>query len=361
MATFKKRLSTKVEKNSDRKEVLIRLRHGKNIEIYAKSHVFIHPKFFSEKDGDIVIKSRIFTDEVREANQLKSRLDTLVNHIAGEFQNTPKDTVSSKWMQETIDRFTWPEQYEKKEEPVRKSFFELYDIFLTSRENLSEGRKKHYKVFINILKRYELYTKEYLDLDTLTPQSIQDIADFMKKEHTFFQTTPEGTRISFVSTYPETSTYVTVPAGTVFKGRISDSHPPYITGNGGLIVIKVDQIIYKGRAYDIDAKVSIANGKHIFFNNIKGKRMYFQSIPKALKPGTKFFKKMWRVTCNLAKNESGVEIILTPFSLLTGTVVYALNLATSPVLAIFYKGKSITIPSGSPFTIQLREDAVLAK
>ena len=183
----------------------------------------------------------------------------------------------------------------------------------------------------------------------------------VRLQQTISDKTPEGTRISFVSTYPETSTYVTVPAGTVFKGRISDSHPPYITGNGGLIVIKVDQIIYKGRAYDIDAKVSIANGKHIFFNNIKGKRMYFQSIPKALKPGTKFFKKMWRVTCNLAKNESGVEIILTPFSLLTGTVVYALNLVTSPVLAIFYKGKSITIPSGSPFTIQLREDAVLAK
>ena len=88
-----------------------------------------------------------------------------------------------------------PASYAKKEEPVRKSFFELYDIFLTSKENLSEGRKKHYKVFINILKRYELYTKEYLALDTLTPQSIQDIADFMKNEHTFFKTTPEGIKV----------------------------------------------------------------------------------------------------------------------------------------------------------------------
>ena len=181
----------------------------------------------------------------------------------------------------------------------------------------------------------------------------------VRLQQTVSDKTAEGTRISFVSSYPETSTYVTIPAGTVFRGRISDSHPPYITGNGGLIVIKVDQIIYKGKTYDIDAKVSVANGKHIFFNNIKGKRMYFQSIPKAMRPGTKFFKKMWRVTCNLAKNESGVEIILTPFSFLTGTLVYAVNFVASPVLAIFYKGKSITIPSGSPFTIQLREDAVL--
>lgn len=89
MATFQKRLSSKNDKSSDKKEILIRLRHGKNIEVFAKSRIFIHPKFFSIKDGDIVIKSRIFTEEVREANLLKSRLDSLTNHIAGEFQNTP--------------------------------------------------------------------------------------------------------------------------------------------------------------------------------------------------------------------------------------------------------------------------------
>lgn len=173
--------------------------------------------------------------------------------------------------------------------------------------------------------------------------------------------TPEGTRISFKSTYPETSRYITIPAGTIFYGRITDTHGPQITGNGGLIVIEVNQMVYQGKTYNIDAKISVANEKRIFLNNIKGKRMYFQSIPKALKPGTTFFKKMWRVTCKLAQNESGVEIILTPFSLITGVVVYAVNLVASPVVAIFYKGKSITIPANSRFIIQLREDAVLYK
>lgn len=195
MATFKLRLSAKEEKNSDKKEILIRLRHGKNIEVYAKSHIFISPKFFSDKEEDIVIKSRIFTDEVREANQLKSRLDSLINHIAGEFQTAPKDTVTSKWMQDTIDRYTWPDKYKAKTEEKRKSFFDLYDLFLTSKEDLSEGRKRHYKVFINILKRYELYSKEFLNLDTMSPQTIQNIADFIKNEHTLFRTTEEGFRI----------------------------------------------------------------------------------------------------------------------------------------------------------------------
>ena len=180
-------------------------------------------------------------------------------------------------------------------------------------------------------------------------------------QQTISDKTIEGTRISFVSTYPETSTYITVPAGTVFKGRVSNTHEPYLSGNGGLIVINVDQMIYRGKTYDINAKVSIANGKRIYLNNIKGKRMYFQSFPKALKPGTSFFKKMWKVTCKLAQNDSGVEIILTPFSLLTGSVVYAVNFVASPVLALFYKGKSITIPADSPFTIQLRENVNLLK
>lgn len=193
MATFKLRLSTKGEKTSDKKEVLIRLRHGKNIEVYAKSRIFISPKFFSEKESDIVIKSRIFTDEVRQANQTKSRLDALINHIAGEFQNSAKDAITSEWMQQVIDRYTWPEKYEpKQEEETRKSFFELFDTFLTAKADLSPSRLAHYRVLQNILKRFELYTKCFLDLDTLSPETIQDIADFMRNEHTLFRTDKDG-------------------------------------------------------------------------------------------------------------------------------------------------------------------------
>ena len=120
-------------------------------------------------------------------------------------------------------------------------------------------------------------------------------------------------------------------------------------------------MVYKGYAYPIDATISVADGKHIFFNNIKGERMYLKSIVKSVKPGAGYFKKMWKVTKKLARNESGVEIILTPFSFIAGSVVYVANLVASPVLAIFYKGKSITIPAGSQFTIKLREDAVLVR
>ena len=81
--------------------------------------------------------------------------------------------------------------------------------------------------------------------------------------------TPVGTKVTFQNLYPETSKYVTIPAGTTFQGKVVDSHKPQITGNGGLIVIEIKQMIYKGVAYPINAKVSVADDKRIFFNNIK--------------------------------------------------------------------------------------------
>lgn len=168
--------------------------------------------------------------------------------------------------------------------------------------------------------------------------------------------TPVGTRLSFISQYPEIATYITIPSGTVFKGKVTDSHPPNITGNGGLIVIEVDEMVYKGKTYKIDAKISVANEKRIFFNNIKGKHQFWKGLVKSTTPGYKFFKKMWRCTCKYWKNDNGVEILLTPVTFISGTVVYVLNVAASPVLAIFSKGGSISIPKNADFVIQLRED-----
>lgn len=187
-----------------------------------------------------------------------------------------------------------------------------------------------------------------------------------KKFHVKLQTavsdrTPAGTKISFVSLYPETSRYITIPAGTVFYGKVTDSHPPQLSANGGLIVIEADEMIYKNVRYRIDAKISIANGKKIFLNNIKGPRKYWQNMGKSTQKGHAFYNKMWKKTKGLAKNANRVEIILTPFTFLCGTVVYAANIIASPALALFSKGGSISIPKNAIFTIQLTEDTLIMK
>lgn len=169
--------------------------------------------------------------------------------------------------------------------------------------------------------------------------------------------TKKGTKLSFVSKYPVSTTYFTIPMGTTFYGEISDSHRPQLTGNGGLISIKITSMSIRGENYPINGYISKANYKNIFFNNIKGERRYMKSMAKSTKPGRHFFSKMMRVTSNLAGD--GSSVILSPFSILFGVVTVGANTLAAPVLAIFYKGGSIYIPEGADFEIRLGQDAYI--
>lgn len=167
----------------------------------------------------------------------------------------------------------------------------------------------------------------------------------------------KGSKIKFVSLYPVSTTYLTIPSGTEFIGKIIDSHSPQLSANGGLIKIEVESLILGGEVHPITAYVTKANSKKIFFNNIKGKRKYYSSMVKSTKNGRHFCRKMMRVTASLASD--GSSIILTPFSLCAGVLALGGNIIVSPVLGLFHKGDSIKINSGNIFEIKLSQDAFI--
>lgn len=171
--------------------------------------------------------------------------------------------------------------------------------------------------------------------------------------------TRKDARISFSSVYntPLKRTGVIIPAGTVFRGEIIDSHAPQMTGNGGLIVMMVDGITYNGSTTRIEAKITKANHKKIFFDNIKGERGYINGMVKSMRPGRKFFNTMMRWTDKLS--DLGVLVILTPITVVSGVVVYGVNMVGSPIFAIFSKGDKIYLPAGTEYEIKLLEDAYL--
>lgn len=166
-----------------------------------------------------------------------------------------------------------------------------------------------------------------------------------------------GAGMTFVSTELVTQRYLTIPAGTVFKGIIEESHPPQASGNGGLLVLKATSIQYNGKTYDINAKITKANSKKIFFNNIKGERKYWKNVAAQIDKGENFYKKTRKASTKLAENPVGV--IISPIPTITGVVVYALNFAGSPLLAIASKGGHITLPAGTMYEIKLLEDAYI--
>ncbi len=166
-----------------------------------------------------------------------------------------------------------------------------------------------------------------------------------------------GTNVKFVTKGNTFGKAYTIPNGTIFLGEIIDSHQPQITCNGGLVVIKVDTMIYKGQRIPVTAYVTRANDKKIFFNNIKGKRTYWKTTWKKGNWGRTIFDKMLTVTVGLGAE--GSTLILSPFPLAYGTVCLGLNTLTSPICAFFSKGEHLSIPSGSNFRIKLLEDVMI--
>jgi len=171
--------------------------------------------------------------------------------------------------------------------------------------------------------------------------------------------TKRGTRISLISTYPVSTTYFTIPTGTVLKGEVISAHKPQWTANGGLIKIKVDTILINNQAQSIDACIIKANHKKIFLNNVKGKRKYLASMFKSTKPGFHFCGKMIRVSAYLASD--GSSIVVAPFSLILGVLTAAGNVIISPALAVFYKGGSISLNEGTDIQIRLLQDMYIYK
>ncbi len=166
---------------------------------------------------------------------------------------------------------------------------------------------------------------------------------------------PKGSRISFSAQNGILSKEgEIIPAGTIFKGRITDSHPPQITGNGGLVELCIDEIYFNGIMSKINTKISMANSKKVFLSNIKGKRSYWKNFAKATTPGRKVFG----ATQSCANAMSVIPILnLVSFvPLLGGAVIYTVNFAMAPVIAIFTKGGSLRIPAGSEFQIKITGD-----
>lgn len=165
----------------------------------------------------------------------------------------------------------------------------------------------------------------------------------------------EGTVVSFTTTEPVHKKNITIPAGTVLKGVVLDSHRPQITGNGGLVVLKISSISYNGKTFRTDAKITKANYKKIFFNKMKGKRQYWKGVANKINKGENFYNKTKKVSNKLSSNP--VFIILSPFPVIVGAVGCTVCTILSPITAIPTRGGNLSIPAGSEFEIKLLEPA----
>lgn len=166
-----------------------------------------------------------------------------------------------------------------------------------------------------------------------------------------------GSSVSFTTTAPVYKKNITIPTGTIFKGTITDVHKPQATGNGGLVVIKITSMTFNGKTYPVNAKITKANAKNIYLNNIKGQRQYWANAGKQVDKGEAFYQRARKTFTKLANNPIG--ILISPIPTIVGVAGYTVNTAISPITSIFAKGGNVSIPTGSSFEIRLNESAYI--
>ena len=128
MAKILKRLSTKVDKQTGKAEILFRFIGGYRIEARARSGIHVNPKQWSEKKGEL--KTATFGQEEKT---IKTKLDDLCNAILQTAIATDTDKICGEWLTTVIDKFHFPEKYIVKEEaPKIRTLLEIVDEFITA-------------------------------------------------------------------------------------------------------------------------------------------------------------------------------------------------------------------------------------
>ncbi len=190
MATFTLILSSKVDYLTRKTEISIRLRHGKHIDQQAGTFIYVLPEFFSK--GHIVTNQRFITKKVKEAQHARWNLENLINHITSRFQEeVVNGKLPRKWLFDTIDKYTFPEQYEVKEEKLKTPFFDLFYEYIHS-QKFSQSRINHYMVLYRCLKRFELYNYLDLDIDTFSSENLEKFNSFLANEYEMFAPDKDG-------------------------------------------------------------------------------------------------------------------------------------------------------------------------
>ena len=190
MATITLTLSARINKDTGKAEILLRYRNTREVALRAHTHTFILPKFFI--DGEIVIKNRIVTPEVREAQEAKAQIDRIVNQITEKGNKKPISDFTQDWAQDTIDRLLYPENY-RQAESDEIYFLDKIEDFLKFKK-ISYQRHQSYRCIFNIIHRYELYTGKPISLDKSDNKTLLAIEDFFRNEHKLFEPKKEKYR-----------------------------------------------------------------------------------------------------------------------------------------------------------------------
>lgn len=196
MATIYKRLSTKIQTDTNLAEVLISLKNGNDYFVRSKSGIFVTPDNF--RKGEIVVNRRKVGNDVKYHEEQQKKMNELCAYIMEEVSKTPKEQITTAWFKEVVDRFIHPEKYAPKVEE-KKTFYELAEEYL-AKGGFSVSYTKSVRVLVRDVARYEGFKRALddaafsFDVDKVTREDIEDFFDYLKNEKSLSEEYPETFR-----------------------------------------------------------------------------------------------------------------------------------------------------------------------
>lgn len=168
-------------------KVRFRLRDGRKVQLLYASDIEVKPEYWDAKHETIKAKVVMNPTEKAQVNKGVAQLKSIIADIYEAAAD--KEALTSAWLKTEIDKALHPEKYGiKKDAPT---FFEYFERFIDERD-VSEVRKRGFRVLYRDLQRYELYSQLNtradfkLDLATFTADTLRSFEEFLTTEHTHF-------------------------------------------------------------------------------------------------------------------------------------------------------------------------------
>lgn len=222
MATTSLKLSAKTDVNG-KSQVIVKLTVSRTNRPCFKSGVYIMPTWFKSRKTtqgnvyniEIPKKGRLNASEVAAAENAKtklgifiSRLTTIANVLAQNESDVTHDKISEALeltRNVSVDSITYECILNAKRAKelqdsglADKTFFGWMEAYL-NRKELSEGRKRGFRVLVRMLSRYQSFVrltdkerKDFtLDVHTIDRETIEDFFDYMANEKALSDEYPE--------------------------------------------------------------------------------------------------------------------------------------------------------------------------
>ncbi len=225
MAKFELRLSSRIQKETGRAEVMLRYFHSDKFNLRAKSGIFISPghfEYYIDKKktqlagvnipgkvitatmdeaikkgyslydrGEVVVRNRIETDDKIYHDHAKRQLDELRATIEAAYE-LERDRITADWLQKKVDVFHHPEMIN-----TEKEFFPTMEEFII-KKSLSRSQIYTILSLMKSLSRYERFVqatdrhrkKFTWNIEAATGEDIEDFMSYLRNEKALFEEYP---------------------------------------------------------------------------------------------------------------------------------------------------------------------------